>query len=222
MDKFIEIGVFLIVFFLVNIFVKKWMINGKIETKRLIKKTLISLVIIAPMMFFIYYIDYEKSQPFLLYFFLLFVVYLIIMSFIKKVPKDYYYPILAGFIFYAIANFFDNILSMVFMIMGIACFFYGFYIMRKNPYYHYEWITNVVNEVAKNITEKGTYSSKPYIVKSENRKEFFTSGKGIKIWVKKDKIIYKINKKLFHQIGEPKLDLLFNNLTKIIIEKTNI
>jgi hypothetical protein len=137
----------------------------------------------------------------------------------KKVPKEYYYPLIIGFTLYALALFFDNIMSIICLYSGLGFFIYGFYIIRKNPYYYYEWINSIVEETINEIDEKGIYSSKPFIIKIDNQKEFFTKGKGIKIWFKKDKIIYKMHRKKFYKLGEPKLDLFYSKLTEKILEK---
>lgn len=216
--------IYISVFAILLYFLFSWLNRGKRQLKNLIL-TIIYSVIIGCIVF-TSSLAKKKPDP-VLYFTILgiltaYPVFLVILDVIKR-RQSVVAPMLfvLGLILAVITPYLPekiNIISSVTSVIIFACFFLY---LRNYPHLNFMWLEDAVIRSAKLAQKPCKYSSKPVVIFKDFNKRWVSRIRGLLLLIKKDRVIIRINKKLFDRLGCPNLMEFGNRLTDIIMEKTN-
>ncbi len=220
--NWINILVFMLVLIPVTILSGKIFSRGKAKTINLTKKSLIPLILVIPYLLFM-----EKFPQWFSWFFLAgFVAYFTILGIVRVIrglesPKRYLLYV-GVFIPILFLKFIDN--SWVIPVVAINQIMFVFFAiyMFRNPSMNGYWIEAKLEEITEGLKKGCPYGKKPVIVERGNEFPFITGIRGLRIWVKKNRSIVKISKKMHEKIGSPDLLSFSEKLVEEIILNTNL
>lgn len=214
-----EILWFLIIFVAVQFIFMKLLSRGKVSKDYMKNNTLTKLIAVSAMLIIMNFVDSQY-----IFIGLLALYTYIVIKWTYNVIKGrdtiirlllfigVYIPILLG-------NFVPKPWSAILMSIGFPMSLLFLWHTYKNPYYNACWLDTLINAITKDIKKECAYTARPIIIEREIPKPFIVTYRGIKIWFKKDRMIFKIKEKYFNKLGRPDLKELAEKVSERIIQE---
>ncbi|HOO33780.1 MAG TPA: hypothetical protein PK466_14685 [Thermotogota bacterium] len=213
-----EIFWFLVVFLAIQLIYMLLLSRGKVSKEYLKNNTVYKMIAISVMLIIMNFVDYRY-----IFIGLLALYTYIIIKWIFNVVKGretatrlllftgVYVPIL-------LSNFFPKPWNGILMMIGCPMSLIFLWHTYKNPYYNACWLDTVINEIMEGVNKGCNYTSRPIVLERESSQPFIVTYKGIKIWFKKEYIIFKISENYFNKLGRPDLKSLAERVSEKILD----